>query len=105
MAIVPIIGGNFQDLEGNPLANGYLTFKLTSDAQITGVGQLGAGVVTRVRLDATGNATGLVGIWPNDVLVPTDTEYEIVAYSAAGQPVWQTTRTIPSAPTPFPLQD
>lgn len=101
----PIIQGNFQDLEGNPLANGYLTFKLTADAQINGVGQIGAGAITTVPLDATGNATGQQGIWPNDQMVPTDTQYVITAYSAAGQPVWQKTAVIPSSPTPFPLQN
>lgn len=101
----PIIQGNFQDLEGNPLANGYLTFKLTADAQINGVGQIGAGAITTVPLDATGNATGQQGIWPNDQMVPTDTKYVITAYSAAGQPVWQKTAAIPSLPSPFPLQN
>lgn len=99
----PIIGGAFQDLEGNPLANGYVLCKLTEDAQITGVGQLGAGAIMRIPLDASGNATGVVGLWPNDALLPNDSQYVMTAYSAAGQPVWEGIKTVTSSPNPFPL--
>lgn len=105
IAVNPVTGGGFQDSEGNPLANGYLIFRLTADGQAFGVGQICSGANVTVPLDSTGNATGSVGIWPNDVLLPSDTKYNITAYSAAGQPVWQSTRTILSSPSPFPLED
>lgn len=89
-----IVGGAFQDLEGNPLSFGYLLFQLTKDAQVSGTGQACAGAMIRVPLDANGNVAGVVGLWSNAIMTPTDAEYIISAYTAAGQLVWQTTEQI-----------
>jgi hypothetical protein len=100
--MMAFINGAFQDLEGNPLSNGSLTLQLTKDAQIPGVGQLGAGVIVKVSLDVNGNAP-LLGnvVWPNASLIPTDTQYIVIAYSAAGQRVWEGTGTVVFIPPPI----
>lgn len=96
---VQLINGNFQDDEGNVLANGYLTMQLSQDAQVSvsgsPVGQVGAGIRVKVPLDSSGNIQGTPGdnltpicIWPNDVMAPTGTYYTVRAYSAVGQLVW-----------------
>lgn len=86
MALRQIINGAWQDAGGNPLANGYLTFRLTTDAQ-SGI-QVCAGRLVTVPLDVNGNISGTVEIWPNSDLTPAGTTYAIIAYTAQGQPVW-----------------
>jgi hypothetical protein len=97
-----LTGGNFQDLSGNPLANGYLTFRLNTDAAILGNSsnvQVSAGVITRVTLDSNGNVSGVVPVWPNDILTPSNTVYIVKAYSAAGELCWSSENVIPSGGT------
>lgn len=84
-----IINGGWQDALGNPLALGYLTFRLNTDA-VTGTNsQIVAGRVTRVSLDADGNIAGTVLLWPNDQLTPSGTTYHIKAFDSRGQFVWE----------------
>lgn len=83
--IVPLV---FQDPAGNPLANGYILFRLSvdvSDAQATAP-QIGAGRTVRLNLDA--NGAGNAELWPNTQLVPAGSVYFTTAYTAQGQPVW-----------------
>lgn len=95
MAKRQIINGAWQDSAGNPLANGYLTFRLTVDAQV-GV-QIAQGRLVTVPLDANGNIAGTILLWPNDQLTPAGTTYDVRAYTAAGQFVWRNpTFTLPS---------
>jgi hypothetical protein len=86
MAKILITGGNFQDAAGNPLAFGYVTFRLNTDA-MAGDCQLSAGRVVTFPLDADGNLSG--EIWPNDLMIPSNTVYFAIAYTAKGQPVWE----------------
>jgi hypothetical protein len=95
MAQRRIINGAWQDLSGKPLVSGYLTFRLNTDGQ-SGV-QVVAGRLMTVPLDANGNISGTVLLWPNDQIVPAGTSYDVRAYSAAGQPVWRNPKfTLPS---------
>lgn len=91
MAIeLTLIGGGFQDCLGNPLAYGYLTFKLIKDA-ISNTGfQLGQGREITIQLDSSGNVSTspTQSIWPNDLLTPSGTYYMVSAYTEAGQLVW-----------------
>jgi len=87
MAKRQIINGAWQDSLGNPLALGYLTFRLNTDGQ-SGV-QVAAGRLVTVPLDASGNIAGTVLLWTNDTLSPAGTTYDIRAYTASGQQVWR----------------
>lgn len=88
-----IVNGGFQDLSGAPLALGTLTFRLVQDVANSNV-QIGAGIVTSVSLDASGNVN-LVSLWP--------ATYVMKAYSAGGQLVWQSTVVVPEGTDPFSL--
>lgn len=87
---VQLIGGAFQDNEGNPLALGYLLFELSQDAQIAGVGNIASGITTRINLDANGNVIQTPGqfIWGNDQMLPINAYYRVTGYTAQGQPAW-----------------
>lgn len=95
------ITGTWQNVDGNPLANGYLLMHITDDAQIPTVGQISSLIKFKVTLDANGSILGTVNIWPNNVLNPATTQYVVQAYSAAGQFVWQKTLPIPNTSNPF----
>ncbi len=99
-----ITGGNFQDFEGQVLANGYLTLQLSHDAQESvGPGQVVAGFPRRVPLDANGNIAGTVLVWPNDQLDPANTYYIVNAYRRDGTLAWAAPQfeTVASSPSPF----
>jgi hypothetical protein len=83
-----LIGGGFQDLEGNPLALGFLTMELSQDEVATGVGQVGFGIKIRVPLDGSGNVSGTVLVWGNDDLTPVNSYYTVNAFTAKGQLAW-----------------
>jgi hypothetical protein len=96
---VQLIGGSFQDNEGNPLADGYLLMQLSQDAQaqIGGFpsGQICSRIKVKVPLDSNGNVQGTPGdnlgpicVWPNSGLAPTGTTYAVWAYTADGQLAW-----------------
>lgn len=87
MAPRQIINGSWQDALGNPLASGYLTFRLNTDGQ-SGI-QVAAGRVVTVPLDAFGNIDGTVSLWTNAGMVPAGSTYSIIAYTVEGQPVWR----------------
>jgi len=81
--------GVFQDAAGNPLALGYLTVRLNTDAVSNDGDQVSAGIIVTVPLDANGLISGSAQFWPNNQLTPTDTVYIIKAYTARGQLVWE----------------
>lgn len=91
-----LTGGNFQDSEGNILTDGYLDFKLSQDASVTGVGNIASGITIRIYLDSDGNVAGSTStppvadqfIWGNDNLLPLNTFYKVTGYTAQGQPAW-----------------
>lgn len=87
MAKILISGGNFQAPNGVPLAGGYVTFRLNTDAVASDGSQISAGRIVTFPLDANGNLSGLV--WPNSQLTPNNTVYIVRAFTAAGQMVWE----------------
>lgn len=99
-----ITGGAFQDFEGNPLANGYLTMQLSHDSQEpVDPGEVVAGYPLRIPLDANGNVAGTVLVWPNDQLTPSGSYYIVNTYRANGTlaGLSQQNYLIPSSPNPF----
>jgi hypothetical protein len=91
-----LIGGSFQDSEGNILVNGYLDFELNQDSSVTGVGNICSGITIRITLDSDGNVASSTStppatnqfIWANDVLLPANSFYSVTGFTAAGQPAW-----------------
>jgi hypothetical protein len=94
-----ITGGNFQDAAGNPMAGGYVTFRLNTDATAVDC-QISAGRLITFPLDSNGNLSGY--IWPNDQLTPA-TVYIVRAYNAAGELVWNNQMSIPSGMGAFDI--
>lgn len=87
---VQLIGGNFQDSEGNVLALGSLKMRLSQDESITGVGQIGAGIVLTIDLDSGGAVSGspVQSVWGNDQMTPLNSFYVVTGYDARGQLAW-----------------
>jgi len=85
-SMVQLVGGHFQDAEGNVLANGYLTLLLSQDASVND-SQICAGVEITIYLDANGDVVNSPGqfVWGNDVLSPVNTYYRVTGYTAEGQ--------------------
>lgn len=103
-----IIGGNFTDPSGVPLANGVLVFQLCQDEQSATPGQITAGRKIQVNLDSTGNvpASPAVYMFANDSLNPANSYYTVWAYSSVGQPVWgPQQQQVLSSPSPFNLSN
>lgn len=65
MARIQIIGGSFQDVQGNLLDHGNLTLQLNQDAQ-TNDSEITAGLIANIPLDKSGDVMGT-----NKVLVST----------------------------------
>lgn len=87
---VQLIGGNFQDNEGNVLVNGTLKVRLSSDEQVAGVGQICAGVVTTLTLDANGaiDTSTPQYVWGNDQMLPVNSFYIVEGFKSDGQLAW-----------------
>lgn len=93
---VQLVGGAFQDAEGNVLANGYLELILNQDNAVVGSGNITAGVTLRVQLDSDGNAASSTStpsatnqfIWGTDVMVVPNAYYRVTGYTANGQTAW-----------------
>jgi hypothetical protein len=104
-----IIGGPFVDNLGNPIANGSLVLKLSQDAQANqGLNnvQVGSGLGVTVPLDSNGNIITSPNqlVWPNDVLTPAGTFYNVSAYNQNGQRVWgPNAQTVLSTTSPFDI--
>jgi hypothetical protein len=89
---------NFQDPSGAPLANGTVTFRLSTDVMAGSV-QLSASRLVKASLDSGGNLA--INLWPNNQMTPAGTVYIVKAYTALGQLVWEgeltvTDNTVPS---------
>src|ERR1039458_2496446 len=87
--IVQLTGGAFQDSMGNVLANGYLTFKLSSDEEVNG-SLICSGIEIRIQLDANGDivTSPAQSVWGNDVLFPINSYYTVTGYTKPGQMAW-----------------
>lgn len=104
MAKVQVIGGAFQDAQGNVLANGYLIFELSQDEQATGAAQIGSGRKVQINLNSSGSIDQSVAqfIWPNDLLAPVNSFYKVSGYNASGQLVWgPNNQQVISTPSPY----
>lgn len=88
---VQLAGGNFQDAEGNELANGYLLMALSQDGQVNQNTQVAGGRRIFIQLDGAGNVitNPAQSVWGNDAISPTGTYYTVTAYTEQGQAVWQ----------------
>jgi len=90
-----LIGGAFQDTEGNVLANGYLMFFLNQDSEVNNF-QICSGVAVRIQLDSAGNVASSSStppapnqfIWATDVLLPVNAYYRVTGYTVNGQIAW-----------------
>ncbi len=87
---VQLIGGQFQDNEGNLLVLGYLRLRLSSDENVVGVGQIAAGIVTQINLNSSGSVDTSAPqlVWGNDQMTPLNSFYVVTGYTAAGQLAW-----------------
>lgn len=88
-----LVGGSFQDNQGNVLSNGWLTFQLSHDANVAVLGsptgsQVTAGQITTMLLNQNGSLCPLQYIWTNDVLTPAGSYYLVTAYNSQGLQVW-----------------
>jgi hypothetical protein len=85
-----LIGGNFQDSEGNLLANGYLRFYLNQDETVTGVAEVCSGIYVTILLNSSGSVITSPAqyIWGNDDMTPTNSYYRVEGYTASGQLAW-----------------
>jgi hypothetical protein len=84
---VQLTGGLFQDSEGNVLAGGYLTFKLSQDC-VVNTSQVCAGIKVTVTLDGYGSIVGGQYIWGNDQMSPVNSYYIVTGYNSNGQIAW-----------------
>lgn len=99
-----VTGGNWRDISGDPLANGHLTLMLSQDATANTDTQICAGYEVTIPLDSSGNivTSPAYDVWPNDVLTPSNTFYQVSAYSANGELVWGPAYVrVLSTPSPF----
>jgi hypothetical protein len=101
-----LTGGGFTDLEGQPLASGYLDMVLSHDGVFAAGSpetQVVAGLKRRVYLDNNGNIAGTVSVVANDQLLPASTYYTVNAYKSDGTRAWAAEQywQILSSPSPF----
>ena len=102
-----IVGGQFSDLEGSFLADGYLLFELSQDCIVNSTTMICAGFVIQVPLNASGSVASSP-LWPVDLITPIYPTlplfYMVTAYSAAGQKVWGPySQSVKRIPSPFDL--
>lgn len=84
MSIHQIFGGSFQDAGGNVLANGSITFQLSSPAMVSGTGQIVQAVVQTFTLNTSGSVPASTPLWGNDQLTPSGTYYIVRIFNTAG---------------------
>jgi hypothetical protein len=88
-ALIQLIGGSFQDVQGNPLAAGYLTMELSQDEE-TNDSLICSGITITVPLDANGSiiTSPPQYVWGNDQMLPVNSFYKVTGYTAEGQAAW-----------------
>jgi hypothetical protein len=82
-----LVGGAFQDSQGNLLVDGYLKMRLSQDSEVND-SIICAGIEVTIQLDANGDAVAGQFVWGNDVLLPVNSFYIVTGYTAKGQPAW-----------------
>lgn len=87
---VQLVGGPFEDAEGNVLSLGYLEMKLNQDESVSGVGQIAAGITVRIDLDVNGIvvASPAQSVWGNDQMLPINSYYRVKGFDNRGQLSW-----------------
>lgn len=87
---VQLIGGPFEDAEGNVLNLGYLEMKLSQDESIAGVGQIASGITIRIQLNSSGSVDTSTpqSVWGNDQMLPVNSYYRVTGFTQAGQRAW-----------------
>ncbi len=90
-----LVGGSFQDSQGNLLANGYLTMRLSQDEEVVD-SLICSGITIRIQLDSVGNVASSSStpsapnqfVWANDVMLPVNSYYKVTGFTASGQIAW-----------------
>lgn len=101
-----IEGGSFVDLEGNPVANGYLLFTLSHDGNDpTADVQVCAGLKVKVGLNSSGSvpSSPAVLIYSNDQILPANSFYNIRCFKADGTEAWASSQNFSLTASPNPL--
>lgn len=85
---IVLTGGNFQDNQGNKIANGTVTFLLNVDSETQSLYQIVSKTTISVGLDANGNIAGTPAFWTTTILTPSNSYYTVKVFTAKGQLVW-----------------
>lgn len=92
MPATPIQGGGFQDILGNPIANGRLIMMLSQSCfdSLTNTILVCSGEEVVYALDVSGDiiTTDTPKIWANVNLTPANTYYMARVYTKGGQLAW-----------------
>lgn len=86
MAQTPFPVSVFEYANTQPVALGYVVVNLNKDC-LSPIGQLSAGVKTRITLNASGTPVNAPTFWPNSQLQPADVLYIYSVYTTLGQRV------------------
>lgn len=88
--VVPFIQivGQFRDILGSPISNGYLEVSLSANAQVSTNNSAQLTMQSmRFPLDNNGNLS--MFLWANDVLLPDNTFYNISGFTSTGVQFWR----------------
>jgi len=88
---VQLIGGHFQDAEGNVLALGHLVMELVQDEQLSSsTGQVCGGIKILINLDANGSVSTspAQSVWSPENMTPIGASYTVWGYTAQGELAW-----------------
>jgi hypothetical protein len=85
--IKTITGGGYQYPNGSPCASCTLTLQLTSDATVSGTGQIVPKLLSYI-LDGSGNVPSGSTVWGNDQLQPNGTTYKASLAAVGGGQLW-----------------
>jgi len=106
MPDLQIYGGNFQDLEGNPLNKGYLLLELSHDESATNASsQTVAGLKLRITLDSMGSIPLIpaTNVWSSTALLPSGSFYIVRCFKSDGTEAWAVPQYWTLVSTPNPL--
>jgi hypothetical protein len=97
---VELAGGQFQNVEGDPLILGYIKMKLSSDEEVND-SLICSGIEITINLDSAGSCVAGQFVWGNDVMLPVNSYYKVTVYSAQGQIVWGPNNQQVTGTSPF----
>lgn len=98
-----LVGGGFQDAEGDVLSNGKLIMRLSSDESVPGIGQICSGIDIIINLDSEGNVSVIPpqSVWANNNMLPINSYYRVTGYAADGQLAFGPNNQQVISPGPF----